>query len=66
MDIERHNFDARNECHVKRDAVKKSKFEEELDNTWGAEAPRQESKFRRDFWVGAMLNDQEPNPKQIT
>ena len=54
MDIERHNFDTRNECEVKRDAVKQSNFQKELDNTWGAEAPRQESKFRGDFWVSTF------------
>lgn len=50
MDIERYNFDTRNECAMRRKQVQKSTFEKELDNTWGAEAPRQESKFRRDFW----------------
>jgi len=56
MDIERHDFDTRNECATKRDQVKKKVFEEELKNTWGAEAPRQESKFRSDFWRALKYN----------
>ena len=54
MDIERHDFDTRRECKVKRERIGKSNFEHELLRIWGAEAPRQESKFRGDFWVSTF------------
>ena len=65
MDIERHDFDTRNECETKREQVGKGAFEKDLENTWGAEAPRQESKFRRDFWVGALITKTFYKTKQI-
>ena len=54
MDIERHDFDTRRECKVKRERIGKSNFEHELLRIWGAEAPRQETKFRGDFWVSTF------------
>jgi len=50
MDIERHDFTTRRECKVKRRQVGPEAFGKKLTNTWLLEAPRQESKFRGDFW----------------